>query len=356
MSNFRFESMPWLLLIVPLFAATYFATQYRQPPAIVFSSVSLLSGRPRTWMQKLRHSARWLRLAGAIFLVIALARPQYGIEAFRVRTSGIAIQMCLDRSASMLAMDFSLDGQQVTRLEAVKDVFHEFIGGGELLPGRPNDLVGLITFGGFVETKAPLTLDHVSVADVLQSVQVPERVKDSRGNTIAESFFAEEVATAIGDAVVAAVDRLKGTQAKSKVIILLSDGENTAGAVSPAEAAAVAKQFDVKIYSIGVGATGPAPFREQNELGDEVIVSHHVKLDEETLSMLAETTGGQYFHAADTAALQRVYADIDRLEKTEISGRAFTQYREFYLWFLVPGVLLIATDTLLNATRFRSLP
>jgi Ca-activated chloride channel family protein len=164
------------------------------------------------------------------------------------------------------------------------------------------------------------------------------------------------MATAIGDALATAVDRLKDAKAKSKVIILLSDGENTAGAVTPEEGAEAAKAFGIKIYAIGVGSTGPAPFEVEDSFGRKAYRTQLVRLDEQTLRMLADTTGGRYFNARDTQALEQVYAEIDQLEKTESEGRLYTEYVELYLWFLVPGLCLLILEVILSATRFRSLP
>jgi len=291
-----------------------------------------------------------------MLVVLALARPQRGLQEFRVRTEGIAVQMCLDRSGSMQAMDFQLDGKRTNRLTAVKKVFRDFVVGGSNLVGRPDDLIGLVAFGGFAEAKAPLTLDHGALLQVLDSVEIPKPVTDSRGRVLNQQLYQEEMATAIGDAVVTAVERLKDVTAKSKVIILLSDGEQTAGIADPQQAADVARTHGVKIYSIGVGSTGPAPFPAVDRFGREVLVRQDVRLDAETLTAIAESTGGKYFHAENTKALEDVYAEIDRLEKTLTEGRLYTEYRELYSWFLLPGITLVFGECLLSATRFRSLP
>jgi Ca-activated chloride channel family protein len=164
------------------------------------------------------------------------------------------------------------------------------------------------------------------------------------------------MATAIGDAVTLAVDRLKNAAAESKVIILLSDGENTAGVVEPLDAAEAAKALDIKIYAIGVGSTGQAPFPAIDTFGRRRLVPQPVRLDEQTLKQIAETTGGRYFNAQDTQALARVYDEIDRLEKTATEGRLYTEYRELYQWFMLPGLAIIVTEMVLRCSRFRSLP
>ena len=195
-------------------------------------------------------------------VIVGLARPQLGEDEFRVDTEGIAIEMCIDRSGSMLAMDFSTNTSRVTRLDAVKQAFRDFVVGNDLVAGRPNDLIGLIVFGGFADALCPHTLDHGTLLALLETVEVPMPVLDRSGNINPdfEDLFQQERLTAIGDAVALAVDRLRGLETETKIVILLSDGENTAGVVTPDEAAKVAMELGIKIYTIGIGRTGSAPF------------------------------------------------------------------------------------------------
>jgi Ca-activated chloride channel family protein len=253
-------------------------------------------------------------------------------------------------------LDFELNGERVNRLAAVKHVFREFVTGGQNLSGRPDDLIGLVAFGGYAEAKAPLTLDHGALLQVLDTVEIPQPIEDARGRVINEQLLEEEMATAIGDSVLVAVDRLKGVQAKSKAIILLSDGEQTAGVAQPQQAAEAAKAFGIKIYTIGVGTTERVPFPAVDEFGRQVLVPQMVRMDEATLKMMADTTGGKYFNAKDTQTLADVYAAIDRLEKTATEGRLYTEYRELYAWLLLPGLGLVLLEVVLSATRFRALP
>ena len=279
-----------------------------------------------------------------------------GREEFRIRTEGIAVQMCIDRSGSMQALDFPVDGQQVNRLTAVKSVFHDFVAGNDDFDGRPDDLIGLVAFGGFATALCPPTLDHGALLDVLQGVEIPKPIRDDQGRVINERLLQEEQATAIGDALALAVDRLKDLESKSKVIVLLSDGENTAGVISPEDAADAAAQFGIKIYAVGVGTTGMAPYPGVDIFGRSVLQAQPVRLDEVTLKMLAKKTGGQYFNAQDTKALKRVYAEIDQLEKTEVEGRLYTEYREVFGFPMVSGVLCVLACIILDATWLRSLP
>lgn len=352
----RLQSPMGLLLLPPLLLALWYSVRRQRRVAVLYSSVQLLKTLPKTFMQRLRRLLPWLRMGGLTLIVLALARPQHGLREYRVQTEGIAIEMCLDRSGSMQALDFQLDGRRANRLDAVKKVFRDFVVGGGELDGRTDDLIGLVAFGGFAVGKAPLTLDHGALLQVLETVEIPKPIEDSRGRVINERFLQEEMATAIGDAVALAVERLKGVKAKSKVIILLSDGENTAGVVDPLEAAEAAKTLGIKIYAIGVGTTGRAPFPAVDTFGREVLVPQVVRLDEKTLRKMAETTGGKYFNAQDTNALANVYAEIDRLEKTLTEGRLYTEYRELYQWLMLPGLAIVLTELILSCTRFRSLP
>jgi Ca-activated chloride channel family protein len=356
MSGWRFQEPLCLLLAVPIVLLAVLAARRQRQAAMLYSSVQLLAELRTTLALRCKHLFPWARLGGLLLLVAALAQPQYGLSEFRVRSEGIAIQMCIDRSGSMQALDFELAGKAVDRLTAVKDVFRKFVAGGDELPGREDDLIGLVAFGGYAEGKSPLTLDHGALLEVLESVEIPVPVRDSQERVINRRFWEEELATAIGDAVALAVDRLKDAEAKSKVVILLSDGESNAGVVLPPEAAQAAKNFGVKIYSIGVGRTGMAPFPDVDLFGRPYLTQQPVRLDEETLRMLAEETGGQYFNASDTETLERVYAEIDRLEKTQTEGRLYTEYREIYQWFMLPGLGLLLLVTVLSCTRFRSLP
>jgi len=357
MLGFRFHDPWWLLLLIPLAVAAYASFRRKARAAVLFSDVGVLKTLPRTAAQRIKPLLPWLFYGGAVLLVVALARPQQGRDDFRVKTEGIAIQMCLDRSGSMRAMDFVVDGRRVNRLDVVKQVFEDFVAGTGDLPGRPDDLIGLIAFGGYADAKCPLTLDHDALVEVTRSITIPEPVFDGRGRIVNERLLQEELSTAIGDAVVMGVDRLKDVDAKSKVIILLSDGENNAGVADPTAAVEAAKAFGVKIYTIGVGSSGVAPFPMIDpRTNREVLVEQPVEFDEKTLRWMADETGGKYFGADDTAALEDVYAEIDRLEKTVSEGRLYTEYRDLFRWFALPGLCLVAAQVVLVSTRFRSLP
>ena len=356
MNAFRFQDPIWLWLLIPVVGFGVWSIRRERRTAVLFSNVELLRGLPVTLAQRCKRCLPWVRILGMVLVVLALGRPQAGKEEFRIRTEGIVIEMCIDRSGSMQALDFPVDGERVNRLAAVKKVFRQFVAGEGDFDGRPDDLIGLVVFGGFADAKCPPTLDHGALLEVLDTVKIAEPVTDNQGRIINERLWQEEQATAIGDAIAVAVDRLKDVKSKSRVIVLLSDGENTAGVVDPAEAAEAAAAFGIRIYSIGVGTTGMAPFPTVDAFGREVLRAQRVRLDEAALKLLSDKTGGRYFNAQDTKGLAEVYAEIDRLEKTETEGRLYTEYREVFQSLMLPGIACVLLQISLSATRFRGLP
>ena len=348
---FRFQSPWWLALFLPLLALLLIRLRHGIN-GVVFSDLRRWDAVPRTLRQRLLFLPPCFLYAALTLLILALARPQAGREEYRVRRDGIAIAFCLDRSGSMQALDFQLDGRPITRLDAVKQTFRDFVLGNGVLPGRPDDMIAVLAFGGFVDTCCPLTLDHETLAALLDGIQLPEPLFDRQGRLLMPHLFQEESSTAIGDALAGAVERLRESSAKSKVILLLSDGEQTSGVLTPEEGAEVATAFGIKVYTIGIGSTGFAPFPVR--IGGQVrYEQRHVALDETTLRQIAESTGGRYFNARNLGALEEVYAEIDRLEKTEQEGAVYTRYAELYRWFLIPAVLLLLLRWLLNTTLLR---
>jgi Ca-activated chloride channel homolog len=357
MTGFRFHDPLWLLLWIPLLAAGIWLTlRPRRGAAVLYSSAALLRDLPVTLAQRIKRLLPWLFLSGLMLLVAALARPQHGKEEFRIRAEGIAIEMAVDRSGSMRAEDFRIDGRPVSRLEVVKRVFRDFVAGAGGLSGRTDDQIGLVAFGGFAEAKCPLTFDHDALLKILEETKTPEAIYDAAGRVVNMRLLNEESATAIGDGLATAADRLKDVSAKSKVIILLSDGRSNAGAVQPREAAETAKALGIKIYTIGIGSTGDRPVPTTDPFGNRGFLPPGENLDEEALRAIAETTGGRYFNAQNTEALRKVYAEIDRLEKTAAEGRLYTEYREFFPYALFPGLGLIVLELIFASTRFRSMP
>lgn len=353
--QFRFAS-PWMLVLLAPVALFSLRHLRRPRPAILYSSSQIVADLPRTLRQSLSWLTTFLVFLGLGCLIFAMARPQRADEKTRIRTEGIAIQMCIDRSGSMQALDFPVDGESVDRLTAVKKVFREFVAGSDEFSGRPNDLIGLIAFGGFATALCPPTLDHDAVLTVLESVEIPQPIRDADGRILNEQLLQEERATAIGDALALATERIRGIDATSRIIVLLSDGENTAGIIEPSDAVAAAEEFGIKVYTIGIGSDGMAPFPAVDVFGRRVLQMQAVRVDEKTLKEIAERTGGRYFNATNTDALAQVYAEIDQLERTEIEGTVYRNYEELYWWFATFGAGSLIVGLMLSETWLRTLP
>jgi Ca-activated chloride channel family protein len=291
-------------------------------------------------------------------MIVGLARPQSGKSESRISGQGIAIELVLDISGSMEALDFQLNNKDVSRLDAVKYVVSEFILGSRSsgLLGRKNDMVGLVAFCGFADSKCPLTLDHGALVEIVKSLEVPKAIRDRRGKIINQDTLQEELATAIGDGVTLGIDRLKNTKSKSKVLVLLTDGDNNAGVVDPREAASIAKELGIKLYTIGIGRNGTVPFPQEDEFGRRVLVGAKFRVDEALLKEMGESTGASYFHASDLDGLAKVYTQIDQMERSEFEESKFSQYTELYRWFTGAGLAIVIFVFVMKETRFRSLP
>ncbi len=339
-------SSPWILLLLtllPFLAWRLFAA--KRQSALRFSSVQLAKRLRPSLRQRVYWLPHVLTLAGLACLIVGLARPRIGREQSVTESEGIAIEMVVDRSGSMQAMDFKIDGQHVDRLTAIKNVAAKFVGGGDSLDGRFSDLVGLITFAGYADGITPPTLDH----SFLISQLIDTSIVNSRS----------EDGTAIGDAISLAIEKLTALDArhdqkvKSKVIILLTDGENNAGSLEPTQAAELAQALGIKIYTIGVGTQGKAPIQVRDAFGRMRVQYVEVTIDEATLQKVADMTQGKYFRATDTDSLENIYAEIDKLEKTKVEARHFVNYRELAVQsyraggVFVPPVLLLAFGLLL---------
>jgi Ca-activated chloride channel family protein len=275
-----------------------------------------------------------LRLLVGALLIVGLARPQLGQGHTEVQASGVDLMLALDVSGSMEALDFNLDNQPASRVEVVKSVVAKFI------EARPNDRIGMVAFAGAPYLVSPLTLDHDWLKQNLERVKVG-LVEDS---------------TAIGSAITTCVNRLRDQPSKSKVIVLLTDGMNNAGKVSPQTAAEAARAMGVKVYTIAAGSQGEAPVPVKDELGNQRIVMAKVDVDEEALKKIADETGGKFFRATDTDSLKKIYASIDRMEKTTHHVKKFESYHELFALAAVPGLLLMGLTLGLEQTRFRRLP
>ena len=358
MNAFRFASPCWFILFAPLILAVAvdLTITRRKKATLLFSTITGFCNLPKSFAAKIKPFLPCLVYLGAALLVIALARPQHGVQRARSVADGISIVMCVDRSGSMAAEDFELDGKPVARLTAVKKVFRDFVKGSKEFRGRTNDLVGLIAFGGFVDSCCPLTLDHASLVDILNTIETPVPLFDSRGNVIRTSVLDEESGTAIGDALATAVERVKDSAAKTKIVVLLSDGMQTAGELSPEEGVKIAKAYGIKVYTIGVGSTGLVPFPSYLPSGDRFMTLQELDFNPATLHMIANATGGKYFYAGDIEKLKEVYEEIDSLERTKFDAGSFAEYRDIYPPFVGLGILCLALNALLTTTRFRTFP
>lgn len=358
MDSFRFYSWLWFMLVPVVMGIGWLRLRRRGQSAIIFSSVAGLRELPVTLRQRIRRVMPYAYALALCLVVAALARPQSGKSESRISGEGIAIELVLDISGSMEALDFQLEGRDVSRLEAVKHVIREFVLGSKAdgLSGRKDDLVGVVAFGGFADSKCPLTLDHGAVVEIVSGLEVPKPVRDSRGRVINEQSLQEELATAIGDGVALGVDRLRNAKAKSKVIVLLTDGDNNAGAVDPREAASIAQEAGIKLYTIGIGRNGVVPIPQEDQFGKRVLVPAQFRIDEDLLREMARSASGEYFHASDSEGLSRVYVQIDQMEKSQFEESKFSEYTELFPWFAGPGLGLALAIGILNETRFRSLP
>lgn len=316
-----------LLLLLPIIA-WYIWRQKKLGASIQFSSDMGFARIPKSWKYYFRHSVFVLQMLSLSMLIVALARPQSSNSWSNVTTKGIDIVIALDISSSMLAMDF-----QPNRIEAAKDVAIQFIS------GRTNDRVGLVIFSGESFTQCPLTTDRATVINLFKGI---------------ESGMIED-GTAIGNGLATAVARLKDSDAISKVVILLTDGENNRGEIAPVTAAELAKTFGIRVYTVGVGTMGVAPYPLQTPFGVQVR-DVEVKIDEATLQQIASTTDGKYFRATNNNKLAEIYQEIDKLEKSKIDVKEYSKKQEEYLKYAVFGGLLLLLGMFLKTTIFRNIP
>ena len=328
---FRFAYPQVLLLLLVVVPLVYLELGGRRKRrSIAFSSIDILSRAKLEADPVKRYGRLALRVLILVLVVLSAARPQTGRSESSVRTEGIDIALVLDTSGSMQAQDF----QPENRLQAAKEVVKEFIS------ERKHDRIGLVVFSAQALSQCPLTLDY----DVLLSLV--DRV----------DFGMLEDGTAVGVALATACNRLKDSDAKSRIVVLLTDGQNNTGIISPATAADIAKSLGIKVYTIGVGTRGMAPFPVEDPLFGRRLVQMQVDLDEETLRGIAKTTGGEYFRATDAEELAKIYGTIDELEKTQIETRTFTNYTDKYLLFAVPALLLLVLELGLGESLLREVP
>mgnify|MGYP001205353059 CR=1 FL=1 len=318
----------WLLLIIPFMVYWYWKKNKKITPDLKYSSISMLKGASKTLRERLAHIPYFLRLLAIALLIIAIARPQNFRSGENIYTEGIDIAMVLDISSSMLAEDF-----RPNRLEAAKQVIDEFI------QGRVTDKIGLVIFSRESFTQCPLTTDHAVLVNLFKAVK----------------YGMIEDGTAIGLGLANAVNRIKESKAKSKVIILLTDGSNNRGDIAPITAAEIARTFGIRVYAIGVGSYGQVNIPVQTPMGTQYQLMDS-EFDEESLKEIAAMTGGNYFRATDNNKLRSIYQEIDQMEKTKINVKEYSKKNEDYYLFALAALLLLIAELILRNSVLRKIP
>ena len=322
----------WLLTLLPL----VLLWRGRRGPiaAIENSDVGLAREVARRSRSRIAGWVWLLPILAGALMIAGLARPQRANSRTEVTANGIDIVLALDVSGSMQALDFTIDNRRVNRIEVVKSVVAKFI------DERPDDRIGIIAFAGSPYLVSPITLDHDWLLQNLERINIG----------------GADDGTAIGSAIAASVNRLRTTPAKSKVVILLTDGMNNTGKISPLAAAEASRALGVKIYTVGVGVRGKAPIPVRDEAGNLHVIWATVDVDEKTLQAVADETGGKFYRATDTDSLQKIYEQINRFEKTAQTVQKFEHADELYSWALIPSLAILALGASLQHTRFRRLP
>jgi Ca-activated chloride channel family protein len=341
-SNWEFRD-PWLLLTALLGVLVWWLS-VRTPSFVQFSSLTIFDRVPRTWRARLAKLPALLLALAVVSLSVALARPRTPDAQTKVSREGIAIMMVVDRSSSMEARDLVENDTSIDRLTVVKKVFRDFVlgedGAGQ---GRADDSIGLVAFAGFADSLCPLTLDHGNLAVLADDLEIVKQ-RDEDG-------------TAIGEGLALAVERLRKNPAKSKVIILLTDGVNNRGTISPIQAAELAAAENIKVYCIGAGTQGFAPVPQHDPFSGRIVLRRaYVEIDEQTLREIAEQTDGRYFRATDIDSLTEIYREIDQLERTKVTELRYLQYHEHYTLFVIIGLSLLGIAAVADGSLFRRLP
>ena len=326
--GFAYPWVLWLLVLVPVLGVIFWRRRKEMITEVTFSSLQAFNRGPRSLRERLHQVPLWLRLAALALFIIAMARPQSVSSKENVSTEGIDIVLLLDISGSMLAEDFTPN-----RIQAAKAVADDFI------DGRTNDRIGLVIFSAQSFTQCPLTTDYPVLKSLLKEVK----------NGMIED------GTAIGLALANGVNRLKDSMAKSRVMILLTDGVNNRGEIDPITAAKIAATFGIRVYTVGVGAQGQAPYPVETPFGIQRQLIP-VDLDEKTLTQVAEMTGGKYYRATDNRKLKAIYKEIDQLERSRIEVTAYKRYSEKFYGWLFCGLLALLLEVGLGATVLRKIP
>lgn len=333
----EFQDRLWLFLLLLIPAAVIYGKfrGSRRKIPMNFPTLEVVKTTGGGIGSKVRHLVTLLRWVAVILLIIAVARPQKLLQERKMETEGIDIMLALDISTSMLAEDF----RPQNRLEAAKQVASEFI------DGRSSDQIGLVVFAGQSFTQCPLTLDYQMLKELLDRVKI---------ELVMEGMI--EDGTAIGMAIANGVNRLRASKAKSRILILLTDGQNNRGEVDPLTAASAAQALGIRVYTIGVGTRGFAPYPIRDQWGRITYQQVQVEIDEELLTQIADQTGGKYFRATDAQALRRIYSEIDKLEKSKIQVHQYRQKAELFPQFLIWAMVLLLVETILSSTRLRTMP
>ncbi len=338
-------AFPWaFLLLIPLAVAVWRMLRRKRSRGVLFADATARFGNVVTWRHRALRVLPYGFLLGCLALIVAAAGPRSEL-AREVRASeALAVMMAADVSGSMRALDLSEGSREVTRLDAVKACFRDFV------DRRPEDLIGLVTFGGYASVRSPLTADHRALLHTLSGVNLPtEDGLDDRGLPVSD----DELLTAIGDGLALALLRLQDAEPKTKIVILLSDGESNAGAVTPTEAASAAKAAGVRVYTIGVGKTGRTKVRARDFAGRSVLADVFMTLDEETLKAIAKETGGRYANVRSQEQLEETLRRIGELETTRVEREVYTRYRGQSLPWAVGGGALTALSAALTLILVR---
>ena len=334
LTNFGFAQPAWLWLLALPALLAFRLGRTGGAPAVVYSSTSILQGIGRLRPARAGAFSGALLLLAGTCAVLALARPQLSNTLTEVEASGIDIMIALDVSRSMLTEDFTIDNTRASRVDAIKEITQRFI------DARPNDRIGMLAFAGRPYLVSPPTLDHAWLIDNLDRVKIG-LVEDG---------------TAIGSAIVSAANRLKNREAKSRIIVLLSDGDNNAGRVNPNTAAEAAKALGLKVYTIGVGTNGIAPVPMTDMFGRTVYRNQQVEFDEQTLRQVATVAEGTFFRADSSQALEGIYAQIDKLEKSTVKVNKYREYRDLFRQFVGTGAACLGLYLALSQLLWRRLP
>ncbi|HPD95430.1 MAG: VWA domain-containing protein [Bacteroidales bacterium] len=325
--DFEYPNILYLMLVIPAMIGWYIYRQKDEKPSLSYSTIQPFVSKHKDITVYLRHVPFSLRTIAVAFVIFALARPQSTNIQKNVSTEGIDIVLALDVSGSMLACDFKPD-----RLEAAKEMGIKFIS------GRETDRIGMVIFAGESFTLCPLTTDHATLINMIKDVKMGVL----------------EDGTAIGSGLGTAISRLKESDAKSKVIILLTDGNNNRGEIAPLTAAEIAKSFGIRVYTIGVGSYGTAPYPVQTPFGIRY-QDMKVEIDENLLTQIAQMTNGEYFRATNNKALEEVYNKIDKLERSKIKVSEYSMHEERYRWFLLPAFLILLVEFMLRKLLFKGI-